>query len=258
LKVKGHEFLVERSRFYGILLTVLVAFGIVGCSLPGVERAASLDEDTLNRLRLSMSPTLQMQPGETREFLLGVVECCYVFEPVEARAIWSVEPTIGATIDPQSGAFSVDPTTPSGSVFTVSADVENGRRVVSIEVHVFTPAQNPLVGNWMEEVRFACGSGEEVIPEERIGELSFRADGSFSVTWQPFEIYRDYWGTYSYDLARGTLDLVVAGGNYVPKDIDGGGQFSLDDEGQLILSDLWLGSHRGGEIFAGCGHRFVR
>jgi len=217
-----------------------------------------LDEDTLNRLALSMERTVQMQPGETHAFSLGVIECCVYFAPVEGCATWSVEPTEGASIDPDTGVFTVDPATPSGSVFTVSADVENGRRVVSTKVHVFTSQDNPLVGMWQEEAQFACGTGEEAVPEERIGELRFLADGGFSVTWIPFEVYKDYWGTYAYDLRQGTLDLVVTGGNYIPDDVDGRGLFSLDEQGHLILQDMWLGHPRDGTGSAHCGHRFAR
>jgi hypothetical protein len=225
---------------------------------PKSECTVVLDEDTLNRLELSMDQTVQMRPGETRTFSLGVVECCVYFAPVEACATWSVDPTEGASVDPDTGVFTVDAATPSGSVFTVSADVENGRRVVSTEVHVFTPQDNPLVGTWKEEAQFACGTGEEAVPEERIGELRFGADGRFSVTWMPFEVYKDYWGTYAYDLVQGTLDLVVIGGNYIPDDVDGSGLFSFDEQGRLILRDMWLGSPRDGTGSANCGHRFTR
>ncbi len=204
-----------------------------------------------------MEQTVEMQPGETGAFSLGVVECCYVFEPVETCATWSVDPNEGTTIDPLTGEFTVDAATPSGSVFMVSADVENGRRLISIEVYVFTPEQNPLVGFWREEAQFACGTGEEVLPEERIGELRFQADGTFSVTWIPFEIYRDYWGTYAYDLTQGTLELVVTEGNYTPEAVDGSGSFSFDEQGSLILSDMWLGSPHSGTSAANCGHRFA-
>ncbi|TKJ28060.1 MAG: hypothetical protein CEE40_12635 [Chloroflexi bacterium B3_Chlor] len=217
-----------------------------------------LDEDTLDRLTLSMDPvdqTMEMRPGETRTFSLGVIECCYILELVEACATWSVDPPEGASIDPDTGFFTVDAQTLSGSVFTVSADVDNGRRVVSVEVHVFTPEDNPLVGLWREEAQYACGTGEEVVPEQPIGELRFRADGSFGVTWMPFEIYVDYWGTYAYDLPRGTLDLVIEGGNCVPDDVDGSGLFSLHEEGRLILRDMWLGRPRGQTGAGYCGHR---
>ena len=205
-----------------------------------------------------MGDTLAMQPGETWEFSPGVVECCYVFEPVDACATWSVSPTDGATIDAETGVFTVDPGTPSGKVFTVTADVENGRRLVSADVHVYTPEANPLFGVWGEEAQFSCETDEEVVPEERIGELSFGANGEFSVTWHPFEIYKDYWGTYTFGLNQGTLDLTGAEGNYVPENLDGSGSWFIDEEGRLVLKDMWLGAPRGGPGTINCGHRFTR
>jgi hypothetical protein len=216
------------------------------------------DEETLNRLVLSMEPVVEMRPGGTRQFSLGVVDCCYYFREVTACATWLVDPAEGASIDPNSGVLAIDAATPSGSVFTVSADVENGRRIVSTDVYVFTPQDNPLVGIWREEAQFACDTEEEGIPEQRIGELRFRADGSFSVTWMPFEVYHDYWGTYQYDLTQGTLALAVTEGNYVPDDVDGSGLFSFDEQGRLILLDMWLGSPHGSTGSANCGHRFTR
>jgi hypothetical protein len=219
---------------------------------------SQLDEDTLNHLSLVMGDTLELQPGDTWEFSPGVLECCYVFEPVDACATWSVSPVDGAAIDPETGVFTVDPGTPSGSVFTVTADVENGRRLVSAHVYVYTLEDNPLVGVWREEAQFACGTDEEVIPEERIGEFVVGADGSFSVTWHPFEIYKDYWGTYSFDSNLGTLDLSVAEGNYTPADVDSNGSWVIDEQGGLVLKEMWLGSPPGSPGLVNCGHRFVR
>jgi hypothetical protein len=221
------------------------------------EPTAVLDEETLNRLTLSMDPTIQMQPGETHDFVLGVIDCCYFFVAVEAPVTWSVEPAEGASINPDTGLFVVDAATPSKSMFTVMANVEEGRRIISIDVHIFTPQDNPLVSIWREEQQFACDTQEEVAPEQNIGELRFRADGSFGVTWAPFEIYVDYWGTYQYDPARGTLKLTVTGGNYVPYDLDGNGSFSFDEQGRLLLTDMWLGSPRESTGPTHCGHRFT-
>jgi hypothetical protein len=94
--------------------------------------------------------------------------------------------------------------------------------------------------------------------EWTIKELRFKADGEFSVTWEPFEVYKDYWGTYAHEIGQGTLDLVVTGGNYVPNDVDGSGSLLLDEEGRLVLRDLWLGSRFEGTAPANCGHRFTR
>jgi len=253
-------------------LILLVALGLLAVTVACVPTCSwdwlpfdlgggcrrGLDEDTLSRLSLVMGDTLAMQPGETWEFSPGTVECCYVFEPVDACATWSVSPTGGATIDPKTGVFTVDPETPSGAVFTVTADVENGRRLVSVDVHVYTPQANPLFGTWGEEAQLSCETGEEIVPEERIGELAFGADGEFSVTWHPFEIYKDYWGTYTFDVSQGTIELTGAEGNYVPEGFDGSGSWFIDEEGHLVLRDIWLGAPRGVSGAANCGHRFTR
>jgi hypothetical protein len=253
-------------------LILLVALGILAVTVASVAACSwtwlpfglggacreRLDEETLERLRLSMDSTVEIQPGGTREFYLGVVECCYVFEPVDTCATWSVSPEEGASIDEQTGVFVVDGGTPSGEVFTVTADVESGRRLVSIEVYVYTPEANPLVGIWREQAQTTCDTSEEVVPEERIGELRFDADGTFSVTWAPFEIYRDYWGSYQFDAALGTLELEAEGGNYVPEDVDGSGSYVIDEEGGLLLQDMWLGTRWEGAGAPNCGHRFGR
>jgi hypothetical protein len=240
--------------------------------LPTPPPPPALDEETLARLvifgfALGEEPAvvavgdlgggLQIQPGGALALTLGVYECCYVFEPVKVRAVWSVAPPDGARVDPASGLLEIDEEVPSGSRFTVRAEVAGGQRVVEAEVAVFTPEANPLVGVWREEAQLDCASGAEIAPASPIGEVVFKADGTFSVTWVPFEIYQDYWGSYAFDLARGKLELTIAGGNYVPPDLDGSGRFALDAAGQLLLTDLWLGTPPDGAGPANCGHRLV-
>jgi len=241
--------------------------------IPPTPTAAPLDEETVQRLTIfgfwpeeepnvvlvgSRDTTLQVLPGATLALTLGVFECCYFFHPVSARAIWSIAPGDGARIDRTTGLLMIDPSTPSGSVFTVRADVEGGRRVVAVEAHVFTAEANPLVGFWLETAQLECETETEVIPEQPIDELVFGADGTFSVTWFPFEVYKDYWGTYTFDLTRGTLELVVTGGNYIPPDVDGRGQLAWDASGRLVLTELWLGTPpRDGTRPANCGHHFA-
>jgi hypothetical protein len=229
---------------------------------PPTPPPSSVDDETIDRLTVSgllPGEAGQMRPGQSFTLVLGVVECCYFFEPVPVRATWSVSPTEGADVDPVTGVLTIDPTTPSGTVFTVTADVEDGRRLVTVEVYVYTPEANPLVGFWQEAAQLACDTGAEFVPEVPIGELVFEADGTFSVTWVPFEIYKDYWGTYVFDLAQATLELTVDGGNHVPSDLDLSGSFRFDDQGRLLLTDIWLGEP-GSAAAAGeraCGHRFV-
>jgi hypothetical protein len=223
-----------------------------GTAVP--ECSITLDEDILARLSLSLYPSIEMRPGESRELSVGVIECCMFLDPVDACTTWSVEPSEGATISPD-GELTIDPTTPGGAVFRVTADVEDGRQQVSADVTVYDPAENPLVGTWHEEAQVACGSQAEVAPEKPIQELRFFADGRVNVTWAPFETYVDYSGTYTFS-EDGSIELSIAGGNYTPDDLDGTGRFTIDEEGCLVLEDMWLGSPEDGGDTTNCGHRF--
>jgi Tfp pilus assembly protein PilF len=227
----------------------------------GFVLCAACEDELLNRLTISgslMSTTLQMQPGETQMLSLGLVECCYYFEPVPVSATWLVEPNAGATINAATGELTIDGDTPSGSIFTVRANIENGRHIVTVEVHVYTPAAKPLVGSWSEDVQLACDTVTEISPIVPIGELVFRADGTFSVTWMPFEIYKDYWGIYTYDPAQTTLVLSIEGGNYIPNDLDLSGTVEIDASSRLVLSEMWLGSPQSATIVdhEACQQRF--
>jgi hypothetical protein len=238
---------------------------------------ALLDEETLAALVIqgfapgsepatvpigTLGSAIGLSPGGALDLMLGVLdyEVCGIgvrcLVPVEVRATWSVTPAGSAEIDPVTGLLTIDPATPGGASFTVRAEVEGGRRVVETEVHIVTPESHPLLGTWREAGQISCDGGAETVPPVPIEELVFAADGTFAVTWMPFESYVDYWGTYTIDLTQGTLSLTATGGNYVPEDIDGEGRFALDADGTLLLIDLWLGSPPDGSEGANCGHRF--
>jgi hypothetical protein len=101
--------------------------------------------------------------------------------------------------------------------------------------------------------------GEVVEPLDPIGELVFDADGTFSVTWFPFEVYKDYWGSYTFDLATGAISLAIEGGNWIPPDFlllkERHPRFRVEG-GVLFLDGLWLGTPAGGNPVTRCGHRF--
>ena len=102
----------------------------------------------------------------------------------------------------------------------------------------------------------ACG-GNEVVPVRAIQELLFEADGTFSVTWTPFELYRDYWGKYEYELETGGLSLQVEGGNYTPRLLFGRGpSFRIEAGRFLVLENLSLGPPPHELPTLRCGHRF--
>jgi hypothetical protein len=222
--------------------------GASGCSTP-------LDATTLAELTFGIEPDFQAHPGDSLDLGLGVVECCYVMTPVDACAVFSVSPAGAATIDPVTGVLEIGAGTPSGTVLDVTADVEDGRRLVTTKVYVFTEADQPLVGYWTETTQLECGTLSPRDPELAIQELVFRASGEFRVTWQPFELYVDYWGTYDYDPSTDALVLSVTGGNFTPADVDGTGTATVQ-AGALTLSDVWLGTPQGGTATPACGHVF--
>jgi hypothetical protein len=137
----------------------------------------------------------------------------------------------------------------------VRAEIEGRRHVVETPVKIFTSETNPLIGYWREVAQLTCDTGAEVTPAKAIAELIFDPDGSFAVTWVPFESYKDYWGTYTFDLSQGTLELTITGGNTILPDVDGEGRFMVDAT-ELVLSDLWLGTPSLERGPPNCGHRF--
>jgi hypothetical protein len=213
----------------------------------------------------TLGQVIGLQPGNEVALALGRWddELCTVgmrcFIPVSVPASWSVRPEAGARIDPDRGQLSIDPSTPGGSQFTVEAVVEGRDQTVTADVYVYTPEGNPFVGYWQEAAQLTCDNGTEVSSDPLIEELVFAADGSFAVTWMPFESYVDYWGDYTYNPADGTLDLAITGGNHQPDDVDGSGHYALDAIGNLVLTDMWLGTSAYAEGGTpNCGHRFAR
>jgi len=194
-------------------------------------------------------------PGEVVQFELGTMECCYSFEPVAACATYSLDDASPASIDPATGLVTVSADAAHGSIVNVTADVEGGRALREAALYIWTEEGNPLVGLYTEIAQIDCEDGAEVVPPETIGELRLGADMRFGVTWQPFEVYVDYWGSYTLDAETGAIELTVDGGNYVPEGIDPSGTYTLE-EGELVLHEMWLGLPQDGEGPSQCGHVF--
>ncbi|HEY6967611.1 MAG TPA: hypothetical protein VJA94_00165 [Candidatus Angelobacter sp.] len=223
-----------------------------------------LDDKTLDLLRLGVTD-VQLQPGETHQFFLATFTSYAPPNQVPACATWKVEPGgKGVTID-ADGLLKIDPKTPPGTKFVVTADIEQGRAQRRIPVVIYAAKAQPLVGLWKQQSSSGCSMPKEAPPPEMIKELEFRADGWFSVTWTPFETYRDYWGTYTAEDRKHTLSLKIDGGNYVPRDFRGVGKFKFADNNTVELSRLYLGSNRrsesaatAGSIPLSCRYLFIR
>lgn len=213
------------------MITVLTFLWLLGsdCKQP-------LPQETLNQLQLGARDE-QLRPGESHQFALAILSTYKPAEEVPACITWKVEPEgHGATISTE-GLLKIDSVTPAGSKFLVTADIEQGRAQRQIVVLVYTDKTQPLVGFWRQQARYGCDRQNKAEP---INELEFRADGWFSVTWQPFETYRDYWGSYTTD-AKGGIFLQVAQANFMPQDFRGSGKYRVNKDGTLEMSGLYLG-----------------
>ena len=127
----------------------------------------------------------------------------------------------------------------------------------------------PLVGYWREVAQITC-FGTEVTPERRVEELyfvwgiSFESGkdftGQLSVTWDTFDDYIDYSGTFvARGYQNGTLRLQIDSANYRPTDVDAEGSFEHCND-ELVLRNLWLGTARdvSPSLVPMCGHRFKK
>ena len=218
----------------------------------------TLEPGILERLEINTGQTLQLQPGESYPLKLGTTECCYVFVDVPVQATWSVSPKKGVTLDPESGLLEVSSGAEHGTSYTIIANVENSRLVLTTPLLIYTPEGNPLVGTWAEAGVLPCDGGAETIRKDALSELVLEADGTVKATWYPFEVYHDYWGKYNNDLETGAFTVTDVEGNYIPADLDLSGTFAIESSGDLLLKDAWLGSWQGEQPPPGCGMRFKR
>lgn len=115
-------------------------------------------------------------------------------------------------------------------------------------VKVYDAASNPLVGTWIQDDDGNCPGNSRIL------ELKFEGDGNFSVTWRPFEAYKDYWGEFDYELETGMLLLRPESGNYIPEDVSSG-MIRLTGDEFSLLEGMSFGSSRDGDV---CSSPFKR
>jgi len=229
-----------------------------------------LDEQTLNRLSFSHLGPISSRPGWTETFSLGLWSCCYFFEPVTANVKWTIEPpSARASIDGR-GVLTIGRDINPGSTLTIYANIEEGRRIISRTVSVYTPEHDILAAiAYMRQVgEIPCDAPDRIEPSVHgFEEMRFHAGGRFDLTWMPFELYKDYWGYFSYSEHAKTIGFLIEYGNHDPDDFDGQGTFELEKIGapypsgygqtvqkyRLTLRNLWLGRGSQDHRPAACG-----
>jgi hypothetical protein len=170
-------------------------------------------------------------------------------------AEWSIEPVEGVSIQAwfPGALLEIAPDVPPGTIITVTADIENGRRVITQQFETYVPVESPIRETWEEILQIPCDGSEPFVPEPAIRTVAFTLAREFFVDWPSSDLYPDYAGTYAYDERTGALSLFVEWGTRIPEDVDGEGTAVVAD-GQLVLQDMWLGTAPEPVTAAACGH----
>lgn len=164
--------------------------------------------------------------------------------PDECVSGWSLEGPATLSADRQS--LTIRPDAAPGAEITLRYSVR-GEPVVS-RLRVVARDAVVLTGTWSQSAAEGCEGLEPV------RELEFGPE-RFSVTFTPFETYRDYWGVYSFDPVTRALRLRVEGGGNVPTGLDLEGSAAIVD-GHLVLEGMFLGNTNGPPTAGGCRYRF--
>ena len=128
--------------------------------------------------------------------------------PLDCTSDWSVSEPSLATLAEDRKSLSIAPDAAPGATVTISYRIKGESVTASLVV--------VAKGRLRHHRPAGSAFGRGLRRLSWIGELEFTAGGGFSVTFQPFESYKDYWGGYRLDQATGALSLTVTGGNMTP------------------------------------------
>jgi hypothetical protein len=212
-----------------------------------------LDPSTLAQAYIHAGPFTDIARGTTRQLALAQIVGGYP-QDIETCVTWSVTPDTFAMIS-DVGVVLVADDAPIGAQIVVTANIEDGRSILELDMMVYEPMETPILGFWSEQQRMSCEGGT-YHPPSPVGELVFFDNGEFRVTWTPFEAYVDYYGVYTHAPDSGALTMTIIGGNFTPLDYDGAGAAFVDEDGTLELTGMFLGTRAGDEPMVACGHQF--
>jgi hypothetical protein len=195
--------------------------------------------------------TPSVEPGERLTLTPYFTQYPGMMERMEAGCVGELksEPEgalVFSRMEDGTAVATVADTVENGAKIRVEG-VYDGRKEIWGPINVFRKDANPIVGIWKQSSKDCAGASA-------ILELSFNADMTFSVTWRPFEAYRDYWGDYTFDAETGELTLTPDGGNYVPEDVSSG-KVKLETDTLIPGEGMSFGSIRGGQS---CSAAFTR
>ena len=249
--------MLGRIRSLGRLL-VLAGLTLIGSLYGSSALAAAPEKCHSTAVAVLWIGPFEARPGALVPLVPQWTSSPGDFQPIPAEC-WgspSVAPESAAKVTADGGGVQISPQATDGEQIPVSVLVDG--RVVKGAIRVVDPMAHPLAGRWIER-SVRCDAPQQTAGHQPIKELEFAADGRFSVTWAPFETYRDYWGSYAFDPKRGSLSFQVTGGNHVPVDLHLVGTARLSDTMHILtLSGLSLGEPEGPSLPQSCTITFGR
>ena len=207
----------------------------LACLMPG-SHFAFLETDTRTYRQgatVGVTPMVNMAPFGTKAI------------PLHCTSDWSVAGP--ASLSSDRTRLTIEPDAAPGS--SISVGFRHADAKVEAQLRVIGREEVVLTGRRSQQGVEGCN-----VPD-RIGELEFYPQNRFAVTFTPFETYQDYWGSFEFDPATGSLRLKVEGGNFVPPGLDLEGQAELSS-GKLVLRDMFLGSRQDYPALGSCTYRF--
>jgi hypothetical protein len=163
--------------------------------------------------------------------------------PLDCTKDWSLSDSSLATLSEDRQSLRIADRAKPGATLTITYRVGRNAQSVRRSVPIVAKDAFVLTGRRSQKAVEGCPGLDP------IGELEFTADGRFAVTWQPFETYQDYWGTYRLDPGTGALSMTVDGGNNKPGGLDLEGKVRITPGGALVLEDMYLGQPSGRGAF---------
>lgn len=221
----------------------LAALFLAACANPPEERAALPSPDTAAEPVNCAPPSSfggflfwmeapALAPGASLSLKPWFTTRPGVMLPVPAACLEEVALSGPATLEADGRTVTINADAAPGAAVQVEGKV--GEAGLSGRILVYVEEAQPLVGRWSQPEAACADEGAEPVRE-----LIFHPDGTFSLTWTPFEIYRDYWGTYTF--ADGLLTLIPEDGNHMPPDAAFSGEVELGG-GTLNLPTALFGT----------------
>lgn len=159
------------------------------------------------------------------------------YEDIDPRCLSDWRITGPARLSDDRRSIVIAPDAPPGAEIHLSYRW----RTEQAELHLPVVARDAVVLTGTRGQTSVEGCGE-LAP---LRELVFAPGNQFSVTFEPFESYKDYWGSYRFDPATGAISMHVEEGNNVPSGLDLEGRAILGSDGHLVLEDMYFGNGNG-------------